>query len=118
MARYVIGLTGNIASGKSLISQLLQERGAVVIDADRVAHEVLAAGTPETASIAERFGPDVLGPDGAVNRQALGAIVFADRQALQDLEAITHPGTRNRIYERLEAAPDVAVLEAIKLLEG
>jgi dephospho-CoA kinase len=90
----------------------------MVVDADRVAHEVLAAGTPETAQIAERFGPDVLGPDGAVNRPALGAIVFADPQALQDLEAITHPGTRQRIYERLDAAPNVAVLEAIKLLEG
>src|SRR3954447_3655530 len=117
MAHYVIGLTGNIASGKSLVSQLLRERGAEVIDADRVAHEVLEAGTPEAADIAERFGPEVLNDDGSVNRRALGVIVFADAQALQDLEAITHPGVRARIYERIDQAPGVVVLEAIKLLE-
>src|SRR5262245_42777593 len=113
-ARYVIGLTGNIASGKSAVSKMLADLGADLVDADRVAHEVTGAETEETALIAQRFGPQVIGPDGAVDRPALGRIVFADPQALADLEDIVHPGTRRRIYERLErSSAPVAVLEAI-----
>lgn len=118
-ASYVIGLTGNIASGKSLVSHLLAERGADVIDADYMAHETLLAGTEETAAIAERFGLGVIGPEGAVDRAALGRIVFADPVALADLEAIVHPGARRRILQRVaDSNAAVAVIEAIKLLEG
>jgi len=117
--RVVIGLTGNIASGKSAVTRLLVELGAEVVDADAVAHDVLTPGTEETALVAERFGPGVIRPDGTVDRPALGRVVFADPQALADLEAIVHPGVRRRVYDRLEhSAADVAVLEAIKLLEG
>ena len=118
-AGYVIGLTGNIASGKSAVARLLAELGAEVIDADRVAHSVMAAGTDETRDIAALFGPYVLSEEGAVDRAALGRIVFSDPSALANLEAIVHPGTRGRIYEQLErSTAEVAVLEAIKLLEG
>jgi dephospho-CoA kinase len=118
-ASYVIGLTGNIASGKSAVAHMLADLGADIVDADVVAHEVTAAGTEETAAIAERFGPSVLGDDGAIARPVLGRIVFSDAQALTDLEAIVHPGVRRRVYERLErSTARVAVLEAIKLLEG
>jgi dephospho-CoA kinase len=118
-AGYVIGLTGNIASGKSVVARLLAELGADVIDADRVAHTVMAAGTDETREIAALFGESVLSPDRSVDRAALGRIVFSDPDALANLEAIVHPGTRRRIYEQLErSTAPVAVLEAIKLLEG
>jgi len=90
-----------------------------VIDADRVAHKVMAQGTEETAAIAGRFGAEVIAADGSVDRAALGRIVFADPNALADLEAIVHPGTRRRILERLARSTSrVAVVEAIKLLEG
>jgi dephospho-CoA kinase len=118
-AGYVIGLTGNIASGKSAVARLLAELGAEVIDADRVAHTVMAAGTDETRDIAALFGPGVLSVEGGIDRAALGRIVFSDPSALANLEAIVHPGTRRRIYEQLErSTAAVAVLEAIKLLEG
>jgi dephospho-CoA kinase len=98
---------------------MLADLGAAAIDADAVAHEALAPGTEEAALIAERFGPDVIRPDGAVDRAALGRIVFSDPQALADLEAIVHPGVRRRVYDWLaRVTADVAVLEAIKLLEG
>jgi dephospho-CoA kinase len=118
-ARVVIGLTGNIASGKSAVARMLADLGAAAIDADAVAHEALAPGTEEVTLIAERFGPEVIRPDGAVDRAALGRIVFSDPQALADLEAIVHPGVRRRVYDWLaRVTADVAVLEAIKLLEG
>lgn len=115
----MIGLTGNIASGKSAVSALLAEHGAYGVDADAVAHEVLQPGTEETTAVAARFGPGVLAPDGAVDRPALGRIAFADRDAMADLEAIVHPGTRRRILDRIAASTEeVAVIEAIKLIEG
>ena len=118
-ARHVIGLTGNIASGKSAVSTILAELGAEVIDADKVAHAVLDRGTEELAAVAARFGPAVLTADGSLDRPALGRIVFADSQALADLEGIVHPGVRRRIRERLDrTSAEVVVLEAIKLLEG
>jgi len=118
-ARYVIGLTGNIASGKSAVAAMLADLGADVIDADRVAQEALAAGSDEAARVAQRFGPAVARPDGSIDRAALGRIVFSDPEALAALEAIVHPGTRRRIYGRLaRSSSAVAVVEAIKLLEG
>lgn len=96
-----VGLTGGIGSGKSSAATRLAERGAIVIDADRIAREVVEPGTPALAAIADRFGADLLGPDGALDRPALGRIVFGDPQALRDLEAITHPA----IWARTAASP-------------
>ncbi len=115
---YIIGLTGNIACGKSQVAALLQELGAELIDADRVAHELLEPSTTEYQRIVERFGRDILQPSGAIDRRKLGAIVFADPAALRDLEQILHPGVRPRIRARFAAAQrPVVVVEAIKLLE-
>jgi dephospho-CoA kinase len=98
---------------------MLADLGAEVIDADRVAREVLDAGSAEVDAVVDRFGPSILRDDGAVDRPALGRIVFDDKQALADLEAIVHPATRKRILAQIaESRADVAVIEAIKLLEG
>jgi dephospho-CoA kinase len=116
---YIIGLTGNIGAGKSAVVRLLRELGADSIDADRLGHEVMAPGTPEWEQLVARFGRDVLQPDGGVDRRKLGAIVFADPEALRDLEGILHPGVRARIRQRFASTErPVIVVEAIKLLEG
>jgi len=86
-----IGLTGGIATGKSYVANRFRERGLPVLDADDLAHGVTASGTEATAAIAERFGRDILAPDGSVDRAKLGPIVFADAGARRDLEAIVHP---------------------------
>lgn len=117
--KYVIGLTGNIAVGKSLVRQRLQELGAYAIDADRIAHQVMMPGGPAFQAILAAFGPQILGGDGQVDRAALGRIVFSDLAALKRLEAITHPvihETIDRLVKHSEK--EVAVIEAIKLLEG
>jgi dephospho-CoA kinase len=115
---YIVGLTGNIACGKSEVAGMLRDLGAEMIDADRVAHELLEPGTAEYARIVERFGHDVLQPDGAIDRRKLGGIVFADPGALRDLEQILHPEVRPRIRARFAAArAPVVVVEAIKLLD-
>jgi dephospho-CoA kinase len=115
----LIGLTGNICTGKSTVASMLAELGAEVIDADRVAHEVMQAGTPAHARIVETFGPRVLAPDGEVDRARLGDIVFADPESLARLEAIVHPATLREIDRRVAAASaDVVVVEAIKLIEA
>lgn len=98
-----IGLTGGVASGKSTVSAILRELGAVVIDADQLAREVVARGTPGLQRVVEAFGPDVLGPDGEMDRAKVGAIVFADEERRRQLEAIVHPLVFERIVE-LEAA--------------
>lgn len=105
-----VGLTGGIGSGKSTVSALLAEHGAVVIDYDRLAREIVEPGMPALAAIAERFGPGVIASDGTLDRPALGAIVFADEQARRDLESITHPAIRALAIEREAAAPDGAVV--------
>jgi len=105
-----VGLTGGIGAGKSLVSVLLAERGAVVIDYDVMAREAVAAGTPALAAIVERFGPSVLLPDGTLDRPALGAVVFGDGDARRDLEAITHPAIGTLAWERDAAAPEGAVI--------
>jgi dephospho-CoA kinase len=115
---YIIGLTGNIGTGKSTVAALLRDLGAEVVDADRLAHDVMAPGTAEWQELVDRFGDEVLQADGAVDRRKLGAIVFADPVALRDLEAILHPGVRQRIRARFAAADRPVVVEAIKLLEG
>ncbi len=117
-ARYVIGLTGNIGSGKSEVARMLAELGADVIDADQIARDVLGPGSPEVEAVASRFGPGVV-RDGVVDRATLGRIVFDDAAALADLEAIVHPATRQRILGHVaDSTEDIAVIEAIKLLEG
>ena len=117
-----IGLTGPIGCGKSTVAAWLGELGADVIDADRVAHEVTAPGTPAVTAIADEFGPELVRSDGSLDRAALGRIVFADPAALARLEAIVHPAVRPVILERLAAASEggarAVVIEAIKLVEG
>lgn len=115
----VIGLTGNIAVGKSRALQHLQALGAAVIDADRVAREVLEPGGAAFAAVVAEFGEGVLDAQGRIDRAALGRIVFADAAALARLEALTHPAIRRRIDALVNAAGQpVVVIEAIKLLEG
>ncbi|WP_406370979.1 dephospho-CoA kinase [Streptomyces sp. NBC_00647] len=105
-----VGLTGGIGAGKSEVSRLLVEHGAVLIDADRIAREVVAPGTPGLTAVVEAFGTDVLAPDGSLDRPKLGSIVFADPQKLAVLNAIVHPlvGARSRALE--DAAPEDAVV--------
>jgi len=112
-----VGLTGGIASGKSTVSKILAELGAVVIDADQLAREVVAGGTPGLAAVVEAFGPGVLTPAGELDRPALGAIVFADPEKRRTLEAIVHPLVRAR-GAALEAAagPEAIVVHDIPLL--
>lgn len=105
-----IGLTGGIGSGKSTVSALLAARGAVVIDADRLAREVVEPGTPGLAAVVEAFGESVLQDDGTLDRPALAAIVFADPEARRRLDGIVHPLVRSRSAELAAAAPEDAVV--------
>jgi dephospho-CoA kinase len=105
-----IGLTGGIGAGKSAVAELLAAHGAVVVDADRVAREVVAPGTPGLAAVAEAFGPGVLAADGSLDRPALGAIVFTDPEARRRLEAITHPLIGAETLRRIERAGDAPVI--------
>lgn len=115
----LIGLTGNIATGKSTVTAMLAKLGAEVIDADRVAHEVMRAGSPVHDQIVATFGPEVLAPDGEIDRQRLGAIVFADPAALARLEALVHPAVIAEVGRRITASTaPVVVVEAIKLIES
>ncbi|CAL8971917.1 Dephospho-CoA kinase [Propionicimonas sp. T2.31MG-18] len=112
-----IGLTGGIGSGKSTVAELLRARGALVIDADRLAREVVEPGTPGLAAVVARFGEGVLGADGSLDRAALGRTVFADGDARRDLEAIVHPAVRSRAAELSAlAGPDDVVVHMIPLL--
>ncbi|MFT4287079.1 dephospho-CoA kinase [Nocardioides sp.] len=112
-----VGLTGGIASGKSTVSAMLAELGAVVIDADRLAREVVEPGTPGLAAVVEAFGPEVLTEDGAMDRARVGAIVFADEERRRALEAIVHPLVRARSRQLEEAAgPEAIVVHDIPLL--
>ena len=112
-----VGLTGGVASGKSTVAAILAELGAVVIDADLLAREVVAPGTEGLRRVVEEFGLDVLGPDGALDRPALGAIVFADETARRRLEAIIHPLVRARAAEvEARVPPGGVVVHDIPLL--
>jgi dephospho-CoA kinase len=102
----LIGLTGNIASGKSTVARLLVERGAVLVDADRLAREAVRPGTPALARIAERFGDAVLAPDGTLDRATLRGHVFADRYELEALNAIVHPEVERLREQRVAQARD------------
>jgi dephospho-CoA kinase len=117
-----IGITGPIGCGKSQVARWLAEAGAVVVDADRIARDVTAPGTPAHDAVLARFGAPVTAPDGTLDRAALGRLVFADPAALRDLEAIVHPAVRPRILAEIAAAEAegaaAVVVEAIKLVEG
>ena len=112
-----VGLTGGIASGKSSVSTILAELGAVVIDSDALAREVVAKGTPGLARVVEAFGAEVLTEDGELDRPKVGSIVFADEDRRRELEGIIHPLVRERSAE-LEAAarPGALVVHDIPLL--
>jgi dephospho-CoA kinase len=116
-----VGLTGGIGAGKSEVSRRLGGLGAVVIDADKGAREVVEPGTPGLARVAEAFGPGVLTPDGALDRAGLAAIVFADPEALATLNSITHPLIRDWVSAREEealrtAGPDAVIVHDVPLL--
>jgi dephospho-CoA kinase len=116
----LVGLTGGIGAGKSTVARMLEARGAVVFDADVLAREAVEPGTPGHAAVIERFGADVLAPGGALDREALASIVFADPAARRDLEAIVHPEVRRRFAEGTEAYRDtdrVVVFSAPLLVE-
>ena len=117
----LVGLTGGIGSGKSTVARLLEKRGAVVFDADLLAREAVAPGTPGHAAVIERFGADVLAPGGELDREALASIVFADPSARRDLEQIVHPEVRRLFAEGSEAYRDtdrVVVFSAPLLVES
>lgn len=117
--RIIIGLTGNIATGKSAVMKLAAEHGALVIDADRVVHELLQRDEDIQAAVVAAFGPEVRLPDGRIDRAAVGRIVFGDEQALRRLEDILHPAVREEIARRVATSEaPIVMIEAIKLLEG
>lgn len=116
----LIGLTGGIASGKSTVARMLEAHGAVIVDADVLAREVVEPGTPGLRSIRERFGDEMIQGDGSLNRDALGRIVFADAEARADLNAITHPAVRElstkRFREEKNADPEAIIVYDVPLL--
>ena len=105
-----IALTGGIGSGKSTVARLLADHGAMIVDADAIAREVVAPGQPALDEIAAAFGPDVVAPDGTLDRARLASIVFGDDEALARLNAITHPRIAERSAELLAQAPEDAVV--------
>ena len=112
-----VGLTGGVASGKSTVSALLAELGAVVIDSDLLARQVVEPGSPGLAAVVAEFGEDVLAEDGSLDRAALGAVVFADDGRRKRLEAILHPLIRERGHALAdEASPGTLVVHDIPLL--
>lgn len=120
----VIGLTGGMGAGKSTVARLFEDLGAHVVDADAIAREVVEPGEPALERIAAEFGQDVLTDDGALDRAAMAAIVFSDRDRLATLEGITHPAIRDRIEQRLaehagadDAGERIVVLDHPLLVE-
>ncbi len=117
--KYIIGLTGNIATGKSLVRKMLEHLGAYGIDADALSHRAIAKGAPGYQPVIDTFGKWILRPDGEIDRDKLGRLVFADPEAMAQLEAIVHPLVRQAIEIMIKrAGQKVIVIEAIKLLEG
>jgi len=117
--KVVIGLTGNIATGKSLVLGMLRDLGATTIDADELVHHLMRRGGPLYDPIVAEFGRGILDGNGEIDRRKLGEIVFADPQALARLERITHPGVIQETRRRVADAPaGVVVVEAVKLIES
>jgi len=106
----MVGLTGGIGAGKSTVAAMLADRGAVVIDADRIAREVVEPGTPTLAKLVERFGPGILHADGSLDRPKLAAVAFVDDETRKELEAITHPAIGEEFLRRVAEAPAEAVV--------
>lgn len=117
--KLIVGLTGNIATGKSTVLRLAEKQGALALDADSFVHDILANDSGAQQTIIDAFGDPVIGPDGTINRAAMAAIVFRDEAALRQLEQILHPRVRCLIFRRIDrSSHDVVFIEAIKLLEG
>ncbi|HEX6384732.1 MAG TPA: dephospho-CoA kinase [Anaerolineae bacterium] len=117
--KLIVGLTGNIATGKSAVMRLAADEGALAIDADKIVHELMDHDADLQAAIGVAFGSGVRRPDGRIDRKALGDIVFNDPQAMQDLEAMVHPPVREELVRRVgESDASVVFIEAIKLLES
>lgn len=117
----LVGLTGGIGSGKSTVSAALAERGAVVVDADAIVHELQSPGQPVLAAMVERFGEGILHADGSLDRKAVAALVFGDADALKDLGEIVHPPVRDEIFRRVVEQDDtdnVVVLDIPLLTES
>ena len=116
---FVIGLTGSIASGKSTVAEMLRQRGAEIIDADRVYRSLLIPKSELSQQVVERFGPTIVRPDGAIDRAALAEMVFTDPEALADLDRITHPAVIAEIRSRIaQSSAPVIVVEAVKLVQS
>ncbi len=117
--KYIIGLTGNIATGKSVVRRMLEHLGAYTIDADALAHRAIAKGAPGYPPVVETFGKWIVGADGQIDRAKLGGLVFRDKEAMAKLEAIVHPLVSQAISLLIQrASQKVIVIEAIKLLES
>jgi dephospho-CoA kinase len=117
----LIGLTGGIGSGKSTVSSALAERGAVLVDADAIVKELQSPGTVVFDEMVERFGPEIVGPDGGLDRARVAEIVFNDADALKDLSGIVHPRVQAEIFRRIEEQTDtdnVVVLDIPLLVES
>lgn len=119
MSRFILGVTGNIATGKSTVVKMLIEKGAHHIDSDVVYHELVAPGMPLLQSLVDHFGEGILAEDGSLDRKALGAIVFSDKSKLAELDALTHPAVIAEADRRAFAIEDgVVILDAVKLIES
>jgi dephospho-CoA kinase len=117
--KYVIGLTGNIATGKSIVRQMLEHLGAYTIDADVLSHRAIAKGAPGYQSVVDAFGKSILDASGEIDRTRLGRLAFSDPDALKELEAIVHPLVEYAVDLLTQRASQrIIVIEAIKLLEG
>lgn len=115
----VIGLTGNIATGKSTVLEYFARRGAFLIDADKLSHQSIAPDGPAYHAVIAEFGTGILNPDKTINRKALGKIVFSNADLLNKLEQIVHPAVFKMTLDLVETAPSsVIILEAVKLLEA
>ena len=117
----IIGITGNIACGKTAVGHMLLEMGAErYIDADALVHQLYLKGQPIAVKVAEAFGSDVVAADGSIDRKALGAIVFQDVEAMRRLEAIVHPAVGRALLKELASVSPsgIAIIDAVKLLEG
>ncbi len=118
-SKYVIGLTGNIGTGKTVVRRMLEHLGAYTIDADGLSHRAMAKGAPGYQPVVQAFGRWILDPDGEINRTKLGSLVFRDPAALAELESVVHPLVRQAVDVLMaRATQQVIVIEAIKLLEG
>jgi dephospho-CoA kinase len=117
--KFVIGLTGNIATGKSVVRKMLEHLGAYGIDADALSHRAIGKGAPGYQPVVDHFGKSILDDDGNIDRARLGALVFSDPSALKKLEEIIHPSVRSAVAHLIKKSPHkVVVVEAVKLLES